>query len=246
MIKKFPILFAYLLICLFAYLPFAKAQTMENSMYQIQDSDINSFPGQSTESNNNIQEIIDTNKTGFIKEANYLLNLGPHYNPSITPFTFSLSNTFIDFGYPSPTLPSIRTINVLVNNLYSQSYKIIAAENSPPTSTTGAIIPDTTCDGGNCSEVKSGKWTSSLTYGFGYNCKIGNSSGCIPANEKTRQDNFYKQFADTSRAENAVTILSGGTGNAQDAVITFKLNISSSQPSGSYSNEITFLAVPSY
>ena len=58
---------------------------------------------------------------------------------------------------------------------------------------------------------------------------------------------YFRQFADRSNSETQTTIMSSvNVGRERTATITYKVNISSVQPAGTYQNVIMFTAVPSY
>lgn len=224
-----------LIICLFIYLLItsfpAHAQTMENTMYQIQDSNINPFPIQLNTSNPNL-----INK----------YNIPSKVKNSESTFTFSISDLDIDFGTLSPTNPISRDITIKIKNQIKSGYKVIASENHELIEAkTGSKIPDTTCDNGRCTDIVSDKWDGTLTYGFGYRCDSSKIS-CIENDNSFKELNFYKQFSNSSQKESPATILSEANSIGQEANITYKVNISSSQPKGAYSNTVTFIAIPNF
>lgn len=236
------ILAAFYLIL--ATAPFALAQTMENGLYEIREGDVSSFDNDSIISNPVVN--VSPGKPGEFTGKNYTVKAGNNYHPDNTPLSFSVSNLKVSFGSLSPTNPVSRTSNLRVTNNSSYSYKVIASENNQLTEAkTGSKIPDTTCDDGKCSQNQAGKWDSTLSYGFGYRCE-GNESACIYADESFEVPSFYKQFSDSSLNESASTILSQGSGTGQEATVTYKVNISSSQPQGFYLNTVTYLLIPSY
>ena len=58
---------------------------------------------------------------------------------------------------------------------------------------------------------------------------------------------YFKQFADLSNSESPQTVMSSANvGTSRVATITYKINVSSVQPAGSYQNVILFTAVPAY
>ncbi len=60
------------------------------------------------------------------------------------------------------------------------------------------------------------------------------------------EDN-YKQFADIRKTELPQTIIIGlKSDKTREAQISLKLNTSGGQKNGSYSNTITFIAIPGY
>lgn len=239
------ILIALSLILSIFVLP-ASAQNMENSMYKIQSGNIKTFSPDLNVSDYNLNDnsaLIDATKiTGF----NFEVNLGDDYRKTMIPFSFSISDTQADFGSFSPTNPVSRNINLIIKNSKLAGYKVTAAQNHELTEAKkGSKIPDTTCDNGQCTETVSAKWDSTLAYGFGYRCDSSKSS-CVENDKSFELKNFFKQFPNSTDNESATTILSEGSSLGQEASTTYKVNISSSQPSGSYSNSIIYLAIPSY
>jgi hypothetical protein len=238
------------LLCVVAILSLpqaVQAQSMENSLYKIQMGNLNSIAGEVSDSNYNISITSGETSPGLYEGNNFKVKAGFQYVPRSTPFSFAISNTLIDFGVLSPTNPITRTTVLTVNNTEAKGFKVTAAENHElMVAKTGAKIPDTTCDDGKCSETQSSAWTNTLTYGFGYRCDGQDNKPCVPNDRSFTNKNNYKHFADTSRKETATTIMSGGTGTGLKATITYKVNISSSQPAGAYTNAVTYLATPTY
>lgn len=230
-----------------ALVPITQAQTMENSMYKVQMGNLNSIAGESTGSEYTLNITSGETASGLYEGTNYKVKAGFQYVPRSTPFSLAISNMLIDFGTLSPTNPVSRTTVLTVNNSSAKGFKVTAAENHElMVLKTGARIPDTTCDDGKCTETTSSAWTNTLTYGFGYRCDGQNDKSCIPNNRSFVNKNSFMHFADSSRQESAATIMSGGTGKGLKATITYKVNISSSQPAGAYTNAITYLAIPTY
>ena len=158
-------------------------------------------------------------------------------------FSFSISETLIDFGPLSPTDPVLRTNTLSVSNTATAGYTVTAYENNPlKESTSSATIPDTTCDNGACNSTDGGTWEGTLTYGFGYRCDSSDKTKtCLPG---FSDFNSYKQFAkETTQPQN---IMESASGESSIAQITYKVNISGSQQSGFYNNTLTFIAVPNF
>lgn len=175
------------------------------------------------------------------------------------PFTFSISQTLIDFSTLSPTNPINRSNNLTVSNGSANGYSIIAFEDrelsSSPTSNvasaksdlasaSSAFIPDTTCDNGLCSEVSSAAWTNPLTYGFGYRCDNLVGTDCASGFSEL---GFYKQFANNSLSETGQKVAIGSNNKSEKTVrITYKINVPGTQQFTFYSNTITYIAVPNF
>jgi len=231
----------------------ANAQTMSNGTYKLQMGNLNSIAGESSSSNYNLSITSGETAPGLYEGANFKVKAGFQYVPrGSSVFSFSVSNTLIDFGILSPTNPVSRATTLTVSNSSAPSYQITASENHQLlVAKTGAIIADTTCDRGTCTQNQASEWASTLTYGFGYRCEaisiISNgakSSACIENDTSFSTPNYFKQFADTSKKEKAQIVVKGGKGSGQKATITYKVNISSSQAAGNYSNSVTYIAVP--
>jgi len=238
---------AFILLFTISYLlfaaPSALAQSAQNSMYKIQIENINSFADP-----NRSENIKPTNNNAGneLSGVNYKIDLGEKYSPGSSSFIFSISGTELDFGSLSPTNPVIRNNILKIKNANMAGYKVSGIENHQLTEgKKGVKIPDTTCDNGRCTDYSSDKWENTLTYGFGYRCDSSKNS-CVEKDNSFSKENFYKQFPDSSKDETPTTIMSEGSSLGQEARITYKVNISSSQPRGLYSNTITFIAIPSY
>lgn len=222
--------FAYFaLICLFGYWTTkAYAEITANDNWAIEINDIN----------------ITTDTPVNDKKKQPANNTPNPLQPS-TPFSFSVSTDIIDYGPLSPTNQIYRTSNLLISNANKKGFMVIAYENHPLITTgSNSFIPDSTCDNGSCSEVTSAIWANTLTYGFGYRCDNVSGNDCpIGFN----QIDYYKQFSDNSKNEKGQIIMSNNQPvSNHETQITYKVNISKTQDSGSYNNEITYLAIPKY
>ena len=105
------------------------------------------------------------------------------------------------------------------------------------------VIPDTTCDGGvdTCTDSLAKPWTSTSKYGFGYNM----AGDDIPAD--FLGSTYYRSFPDESLAENPEVVMSNtNVGRNRQSTVTFKTNISGTQPEGTYQTIVQFTATPSY
>lgn len=218
---------------------------MRNSNYTIQMGNLNSVAGESTGGSKKLNITVGQTAPGLYSGTNYKVRAGFQYISSIIPFSFSMSQIGIDLGTLTPTNPITRTNVLTVSNQSAGGYNITAFENHQllvPAS--GALIPDTKCDSGTCSETTSAAWTNTLIYGFGYRCDAVSATNYCASGFST--STFYKQFADSSKGEISQSVMSGTTGRDQEAQITYKVNISTSQFAGFYTNVITYIATPTY
>lgn len=222
----------------------ANAQTMSSQNY-ILKGDVNTAGGQSSNQNSKLNLTVGQTAQEKTQNTNYKIQQGQQYIRSSDFFVFTVTLSAIDFGVLSPTNPIIRTSTIKVSNPSSKGYSVSISEDHPlQASNSASFIPDTTCDSGVCSESIASAWTSTLSFGFGYRCN--NLKGADCASDFSNQ-NFYKQFANTSTKETPQVIMqSNSISKGKEAQIVYKLNIAGTQPSGSYSNTISLIASPNY
>lgn len=216
--------FAFILILLIS--SSAIAQTMSNNNYRLQINTKNT-------------------KVQVPNNPNYKVKSGFQNISTSNFFTFSISQTLIDFGILSPTNPVTRTNILTILSGSTNGYSVTAFENHKLSSTlSGVFIPDTTCDNGACSESNTAAWTNPLTYGFGYRCDNLQGTDCASG---FSYPSFYKQFADASNSEMPQILMSGiNIGIIKKAQITYKVNVSGTQQPGFYNNVINYIAVPNF
>lgn len=227
----------------------ALALTMTNGFYTITMGNLNSISG--TPTNSSYKLGITSGETGSglysLNGVNYKVRAGFQYIHSLIRFSFKIQNPAVNFGTLTATTPVNRTSNLIVSNASAGGYVVTAMEDRPlRVNSSGATIPDTTCDNGLCTTTTSGPWIpnidgSSTTYGFGYRCD--NISGSDCASGFTTA-NYFKQFA---ASPSAVTVMQGTTaGRNRTVQITYRVNISQTQPSGLYTNVITYIVTPTF
>lgn len=221
------------------------AFTMSNSNWIIDFANLNMTSGKPTGTNYKVSNTVGQIAPGLYTGTNYTVRAGFQYVYSIIPFRFSISNLEIDFGTLTPTNPVTRTSTLTVSIGSANGYTVTAFENHAlliPGN--GQMIPDTTCDSGTCSETTSSAWTSTLAYGFGYRCDNVSGTDCASG---FSSGNNYKQFANNSLNELSQPVMVGtNVGRNKQATITYKVNISGTQPPGSYTNQIVYMAVPTF
>lgn len=216
---------------------------MTNANYTILEGNLNSVAGKPTNSNYKLGVTVGELGSGLYSGTNYKIRAGFEYIYSIIKFQFSISSTLVDFGTLTPTNPVTRTQTLTISNGSANGYTVTASENHPLiVDSTGAVIPDTTCDGGTCTETTSAAWSNTLTYGFGYRCDDISGTDCASG---FTTGTYYKQFADDSASETEQSVMTGANvGRNKRVQITYKANISGTQPGGLYRNVITYIATP--
>lgn len=236
-------------------IPKVGAQTMSNDNYilQLEEADTSTDKPQAKDNTLGVSDQQIPKKP----EPLYKIQTGFLHNKSKSPFTFSISSTVINFGTLFPTNPIKRSNKLTISNRSANGYSIIGFEDKelssavasdatsiPLSGASSDFIPDTTCDNGQCSESFSGPWTNPLTYGFGYRCDNVKGTDCASG---LLDPNFYKQFANTSLSETPQKVAMATSAEKEKTIrITYKVNISSTQAKGSYSNTITYIAIPNF
>lgn len=224
-------------------LPKAQAVTMSNDNFVIQEGNLNSFAGSSTGTTYNLGITGGELTPGLYSGTNYKVRSGFQYVHSIIRFQFSMSSTSIDFGTLSATNPVTRSQTLTVTNGSAFGYQVTGSENHPLQSGNDSI-PDTTCDSGTCNQSTSSIWANTLSYGFGYRCDNLSGTDCSTGFANV---NNYKHFADASIKETPVAVMTGtNVGKNKQATITYKVNIAATQAGGTYTNQINYVATPTF
>lgn len=232
-------------IGLIAPLVASAQRTMSNDNYILRMGNLNYAAGKTTGSGFKLGFTAGETAPGLYTGTNYKVRAGFQYIKSIIPFSFSISNLFVDFGTLNPGEPITRTGTLTVSNGSAQGYQVTAIENHPlRVLSTGIDIPDTTCDGGSCTETTSAAWSSLLTYGFGYRCDNLSGTDCASG---FSTGTYYKQFANLAAGETARSVMTGtNVGRGRQVQITYKVNISASQAPGTYQTIIKYIATPTF
>lgn len=217
-------------------------QTMKNSNYILQMGNLNSIAGKPTGSGYQLQFTSGQTPNNLFTGPNYKVRAGFQYISSIIYFRFSISSTFVDFGIISPTSPVTRTNLLTVSNGSAYGYQVTTSQNhNLRVDASGFEIPATTCDNGTCTPTTSAAWTNSLTYGLGYRCDNVTGTDCASG---FSDSTYYKSFA---ASPSAVAVMSSSNvGRNRQSQITYKVNVSGTQPAGLYRNIINYIAIPSF
>lgn len=226
--------------------PTAQAQTMSNKDYILKTQGLNAASGVTSNVDYQLRSTVGELSPIVSEGVNFKVRTGSENIASALPFSVSLSSTTIDFGILSPTNPIVRTVDLSVYSLSIPGYSIIASEDHPlqmNPDTSGANIPNTTCDNGECTHEKAGVWINTLTYGLGYRCDNIIGSDC---DSSFSNANFYKHFADTSASELPQSVMSGIGSKNKGVRLSCRVNVSGNQAEGIYANTITYIAVPNF
>lgn len=157
--------------------------------------------------------------------------------------------TSVPFG--GMALNTFKTLaqDLTVSTNASSGYVVTSSENDQLGlgGATTPFIPDTTCDGGTCSESIAVEWTTATNNGFGYSLENVDAAS-IAFEYDTSGDTFRsKQFADITGAETPQTIFSSTTvANAENAYVCYRLSVGATQAAGDYENQITYTATGTF
>jgi len=249
---KLKILLSTLLFCLFLFLasyalnlistPEALAQTMSNHYFILRFGNFNTAAGKTSTGGFTLNLTVGQTAPGLYTGTNFKIRAGFQYIMSIIPFSFSISQTNIDFGLLSPTIASTRANTLTVSNGSAFGYSVTASENHPLlVASSGQMIPNTSCDSGACTTTNPGAWTLPGTYGFGYTCTNISGTDCVSGFSSGTN------FAPFAASPSAVVVMTSvNVGRNRQSQITYKLNIANTQPAGLYTNIINYIATPSF
>jgi len=219
------------------------AITMSSSNFILRGGNFNQASGKPTNSTFKLGFTSGELGIGLYSGTNYKVRAGFQY---LRPegFRFSISSTVINFGTVNPGEPISRTNTLSITNQSAYGYQVTASENNPlRVLTSGVDIQNTTCDSGTCNDVTSSAWTSPLTYGFGYRCDNLLATDCaVGFSDST----YYKQFSDLSKNQVPQPVMLGSNIGSKQTQITYKLNVSQTQPAGQYQNVIMYIATPAF
>lgn len=222
----------------------ARAVNMDSSQFRIRYGNVNFGSTDSTSTN---YDLSTTNGQLAAKEfssSGYIVKAGFQYWHSIIPFSFTISDTSIELGSLTPQTPATASTNLTVSFGGAGQYQVTAIEvGALRTADGGNTIADTACNGGaqTCTETSSNVWNSSTAYGFGYNM----SGTGVPGD--FTNNTYFRPFPDISLGETPATVMSStNITTSSQSTVTFKVNVSSTQPAGTYQTLVKFVATPSF
>ncbi len=253
--KNFFIIFFIFLILLLVKQSQAAYQFQSDS-YVIDWGNVNITSGTKNSTNFSLHDTVGQNAPGEYTNAPYILQSGFQYiYNTLNKFSFIIedNNLDIDLGTLVSGVGKTSSHYIKISSPAGNGYQIMAHQIHPLQNQIGVTIPNTSCDvGSTCNISTSGNWTSSTSYGFGYNAlgvdatnivnNVGTSSYFSNANQ-------YRPFADQSTnppQDNQIIMSQDQPVQNKRAKITYKVNISPSQASGQYETGIVLTAVPKY
>lgn len=229
------------IVCTLVLASVAHANMNSNS-FTIQYNTVNMTGGTKSSSTYNVTDTVGETAPGRYTGTGFLVRAGFQYVYTIGRFSFQISNTSVNLGTLTPGVFATATTGVTVSAKGAGGYSVTAYENYPlKVPSSGATIPDTTCDSGTCDSVTAAVWTNPVNTGFGFNM----TGDDIPA--AFVNSTYFRQFANYSANEPPQIIMSSASvGRNRHSVVTYKVAIDGSQASGEYENHITYIATPGY
>jgi len=233
---------------------------MNSPQYRIQMGDVNIGAANQLESANGnlLSDTLGQLAAGEFNSDGYIVKAGFQYLHSIVPFSFSISNTNIDFGEIYAHNPVTATTDLSVSFGGGGQYQVTVEELERLKTIVGSnYIDDTCCDAGcssesKCTETTAAVWNENSTTGFGYKMSLED----IPTTFAICGDTCYRPFPDASIAEDSAVVMSSPDVTVDlaskpkdiihQAQMTLKLNVGGAQAAGTYQTILNFVATPSY
>ena len=226
------------------------AQSFDSNSFHIEFGNFNMTSGKKNSPSYTLTDTVGQNAPGRFTNTGYVVKAGFQYiYDTLEKFSFSISDLDLPFGSMTPNVGSTQTNIVTITTPSGHGYEILAIANHPLLSN-NYTIPDTSCNSNNCTKNTSAPWTLSTAYGFGFNALGINSSGVVTnigTSNYFTDSTYYRPFAALSTNDLPQVFMSEDTRvKDHSARITYKVNISQNQASGTYSNLINLIAIPKY
>jgi len=162
------------------------------------------------------------------------------------------SATTVPFGTVSSSNAFYTACQLLsISTNASSGYVMTASENQNLLSGS-TTLDDTVCDA-TCSESAGTAWATATNNGLGFWCSEVTNTSCTDAGDSTSE---HRQFACTGAdavcdpgagAETAQNVMqTTAPANNDQGRIHYKLSVGATQPAGTYSNTVTYIATPTF
>lgn len=253
--KKIINIFVLLLVLIFVKKNLAV--NMDSTKYSIKSGNLNIGAKPESSSSYKLTTTMGQTSAGVFSSNGYVVKAGFQYIYSIIPFTFTISQTKLDFGKLVPNAFSNATTDLTVSFGSAGSYQVTAIEETPMKTMFNKIIPDTNCNGGVnvCDENTANLWDDVNTYGFGYKITGEDIPDTYSSCVSSYGTECFRRLPDLNSSEDPVVVMSnlnvtGNTDptlpNKHKATVGFKINVSPIQEAGSYQTIINFVATPGF
>lgn len=245
-ISPFYLLNLFLLLSflsLFFLTPYIWADNLRSDSYRIDMGNLNMTSGRKDSNSYVLTDTVGQTFQGQFDSNGYRIRAGFQYIHSLIPFSFQISDLSIDLGTLVAETPSTTNNQLTITTGSAFGYSVYAIEAYELRTGPANAILDTPCDSGTtCTISDANIWTSTSTYGFGYSL-----SGDDIDDSDFIDSTYYRPFANNDDSDSPVSIMSStGIATSSAATVTYKANVSSTQPSGYYTTIIKYIAVPSF
>jgi hypothetical protein len=152
--------------------------------------------------------------------------------------------TSVPFGIISPNTFYQGCQDLIVSTNAGNGYSVTVQESSAMRTVDGRFsIPDTTCDGGTCSESTAAAWTNATKNGFGHTCANQSMHDC---NAAYASGVNFRQAANLAAGETAQSVMSSSTAATATGRVKYRLSTSAAQPAGKYTTIISYTIYATY
>lgn len=240
--KTYPLIFLFLGYCFLGFPKRSLGQRFQSNSFIIEFGNFNMTGGTKSSTNYHLTDTVGQMAPGEYNSGAYTIEAGFQYiYNTFNKFQFQINDPdlAINFGTLIPGIGSTSFHNITISCPAGHGYQVLALQNHPlKILTSGTTIPNTSCNiGSTCTPSLAADWTSSTSYGFGYNMTpdVGTSQFFSSTNQ-------YRPFNTTGE----IIMEENKPVSQHSAKVTYKSLISTSQGAGNYENAITFIAVPKY
>lgn len=218
------------------------AENLRSDTYRIDMGTVNMTGGRKESSSYNLTDTLGQTFQGQFDSNGYRIRAGFQYIHSIIRFSFQISDLTIDLGTLTAQTPSTATNTLTISTGNAYGYSVKAIENHELRASTNDI-PDTACDSGTaCTITDANIWAGNTDYGFGYHM-----AGDDVDTADFVNSTYFRPFSNNEDSDSPASVMSStGIATSSAAVVTYKANISATQPAGYYTTAIRFIAIPSF
>ena len=223
--------------------PQVYADNLFSPSFEIDMGTINITGGNKTSATYRLSDTVGQTAQGQFNSSGYIIKAGFQYVRELTPFTFTISNLDLNYGSLVPGTPSLLTNILTVTTGSAYGYTVKVLEDHPLRISNGSTtIADTSCNlASACTQTDATVWDDNTRYGFGYNIQG------TDVDTADFVDNTYFRPFPIQDIDSPATVMSrSGIATASAATVAYKINIAGSQATGTYQNNIQYIAIPSF
>lgn len=218
------------------------AQHFSSSDYNIDWGNFNITSGRKVSTNYQLTDTVGQNAPGKSEKNGIVVKAGFQYiYDTFTELSFTIDKLNINFGTLEPGIGVTDTNILTVTTPSGHGYQLTASENHPLWISPSHFIPDTTCDSGTCTITSSSPWLASDKFGFGFNVTGIGATAYFP------DSTYYRPFASIYNNHQPTIIASENKPvKKREAIVNYRVIVSTVQTAGNYQNFITYTLTPKY